>query len=65
MQVAYGTLEQYYEEGLSLDETRSVVARAVQSATERDTGSGNGVFLAEITSEGVEIQGYKDFDDVL
>ena len=65
MQIAYGTLEQYYEEGLSLDEARSVVARAVQSATERDTGSGNGIYLADITSEGVEIQGNKEFDDVL
>ncbi len=65
MQIAYGTLESDYEEGLSLEETRSLVARAVHSATERDTGSGNGVYLADITSDGVDIQGYKDFDDVL
>ena len=65
MQVAYGTLEQYYEEGLSNEEAKEVAARAVKSAVERDTGSGNGVFLAEITDEGVEIEGHKDFDDVL
>jgi len=65
MQVAYGTLEQYYEEGLSNEEAKKIAARAVQSAVERDTGSGNGVFLAEITEDGVEIQGHKDFDDVL
>ncbi|MFC7114130.1 archaeal proteasome endopeptidase complex subunit beta [Natronoarchaeum sp. GCM10025703] len=65
MQVAYGVLENDYEEGLSLEETRTLVARAVHSATERDTASGNGVFLADITGDGVEIEGHKDFDDVL
>jgi len=65
MQVAYGTLEQYYEEGLSNEEAKEVAARAVKSAVERDTGSGNGVFLAEVTDEEVTIQGHKDFDDVL
>ena len=65
MQVAYGTLEQYYEEGLSNEEAKEVAARAVKSAVERDTGSGNGVFLAEVSDEDVQIQGHKDFDDVL
>jgi proteasome beta subunit len=65
LQLAYGTLEGEYEEGLSTDEARTVAARAVRAAVERDTGSGNGVFLAEITDEGVEIEGHKDFDDVL
>ncbi len=65
LQLAYGTLEQEYEEGLSNEEATHVAARAVQSAAERDTGSGNGVFLAEITDEGVEIEGHKDFEDVI
>jgi len=65
MQLAYGTLEQEYEEGLSNEEAKAIAARAVKSAVERDTGSGNGVFLAEITDEGVDIQGHKDFDEVL
>ena len=65
LQLAYGTLEQEYEEGLSNEEAKTIAARAIKSAVERDTGSGNGVFLAEITDEGVEIQGHKDFDDVL
>ena len=63
--VAYGTLEREYEDGLSNEEAKSVAASAVKAAVERDTGSGNGVFLAEVTSEGVEINGHKDFDDVL
>ncbi|PSQ39059.1 proteasome endopeptidase complex, archaeal, beta subunit [Halobacteriales archaeon SW_5_70_135] len=65
LQLAYGTLEQEYEEGLSNEEAKTVAARAVKSAVERDTGSGNGVFLAEITDEGVDIAGHKDFDEVL
>jgi proteasome beta subunit len=65
MQVAYGTLEQHYEEGLSNDEARSVVARAVQSASERDTGSGNGLVLATVTDEDVDIERDVPFEDVL
>ncbi|WP_408958435.1 archaeal proteasome endopeptidase complex subunit beta [Natrinema sp. 74] len=65
MQLAYGVLENEYEEGLTLSDARSAAARAVKSAVERDTGSGNGVFLAEVTGEGVEIQGHESFDDLL
>ncbi|KZN23899.1 proteasome subunit beta [Haladaptatus sp. R4] len=65
MQLAYGVLEQDYEEGLSNEEAKAVAARGIKSAVERDTGSGNGVFLAEITEEGVDITGHKDFDEVL
>jgi proteasome beta subunit len=65
MQLAYGVLEDGYEDDLSNDEAMSLAARAVKSAVERDTGSGDGVFLAEITEEGVDINGHNDFDDVL
>ncbi|MCT9096784.1 archaeal proteasome endopeptidase complex subunit beta [Haloarchaeobius sp. HME9146] len=64
MMVAHGLLEQEYESGLSNEEAKTVAARAVRSAAERDTGSGNGVFLAEVTGEGVDIRGHKDFDEV-
>jgi len=63
--VAYGTLEREYEDGLSNDEAKTVAASAVKAAVERDTGSGNGVFLAEVTEEGVDINGHKNFSDVL
>jgi len=63
--VAYGTLEREYEEGLSNEEAKTVATSAVKAATERDTGSGNGVFLAEVTDEGADIRGHKDFEDVL
>ena len=65
MQMAYGVLESEYEEALSNDEAMTVAARAVKSAVDRDTASGDGVFLAEITEDGVDINGHKDFGEVL
>jgi proteasome beta subunit len=65
MQLAYGTLEREYEEGMSTEEARTVAARAIDSAIERDTASGDGIFLAEIDAEGVDIQGHKEFAELL
>ncbi len=65
MQLAYGVLEQEYEEDLSTEEGSQIAAHAVHSAIERDTGSGDGIFLAEVTDDGVDIHGHKDFDDVI
>jgi proteasome beta subunit len=60
--VAYGTLEDRYEEGMSNDDAREAAAAAIKAAAERDTGSGNGIFIADVTEEGVEIEDY-DLDD--
>lgn len=65
MQVAYGCLEEHYEEGLSNEAAAEVAAKTVRSASNRDTSSGNGIYLAEITDDGVDIHGHKDFDDLL
>jgi len=64
MQLAYGVLEQEYAEDLTNEEATRIAARAVESAASRDTGSGDGIYLAEITDEGVDIQGHKEFDEV-
>ena len=64
MQLAYGVLENDYASDLSTEKATSLSARAVEAAVERDTGSGNGVFLATVTEEGVNIKGHKDFDEV-
>lgn len=63
--VAYGTLESLYEDDLSIEEAKRVATEGVKAAVERDTGSGNGVFLAEVTEEGVDIQGHNAFDEIL
>jgi len=65
MQLAYGAIEGSYDPEMSMEEAMQLAAGAVQSAVERDTGSGNGVYLAEITGEGVDIHGHKDFADVV
>jgi proteasome beta subunit len=62
--VAYGTLEDRYEEDMALDEARSTAVSGVRAAAERDTGSGNGVYVAQVTEAGVDIEGYPNFDDV-
>jgi proteasome beta subunit len=62
--VAYGTLEDRYEDDMSNEEAKEVAAAAINAAAERDTGSGNGIYLADVTNEGVDIQGY-DFDELL
>jgi proteasome beta subunit len=62
--VAYGTLEDRWEPEMTNGEAREVAAAAIKAAAERDTGSGNGIYLAEVTGEGVDIDGY-DFEDLL
>lgn len=62
---ALGVLEQQYDEGSSIDDAKTIAARAVQSATERDTASGNGLLLAAITADGVDINQHKSVESVL
>jgi proteasome beta subunit len=61
--VAYGTLEDRYEHEMSLEEARNAAGAGVKAAAERDTGSGNGVYFATVTEEGVEITSH-DLDEV-
>jgi proteasome beta subunit len=65
MQLAHGTLEGEYDPGLSLEEAETLAARAVHAATERDTGSGNGLVVATVTGDGVDIDEYDDVAAVL
>ena len=60
MQLAYGLLEREFDSGLSTDDARVVASRAVESASERDVASGNGLTLAEVGTEGVALDSYDD-----
>jgi proteasome beta subunit len=64
-QYALGVLEQEYNEELSIEEAKTVAARSIKSAVERDLASGNGINVCVVTEDGVEISQHKDFDDVL
>jgi proteasome beta subunit len=64
MQLAYGVLEGNYDPDAGVAAGRGLAARAVESATERDTASGNGLVLAAITREGVELDTFDDAGEV-
>ncbi|SFC36360.1 proteasome endopeptidase complex, beta component Threonine peptidase. MEROPS family T01A [Halobiforma haloterrestris] len=55
-EVAAGVLEAETTDSLAMTEAREIVARALESGAERDTGTGFGVYVAEITAEGVDLK---------
>jgi proteasome beta subunit len=63
-QYALGVLEQKYEEGMSVDGAKSVAAEAIDSAVERDLASGNGINVATVTDDGVDIDREKDIESL-
>ncbi|WP_415380748.1 archaeal proteasome endopeptidase complex subunit beta [Halosimplex sp. TS25] len=63
MQLAHGAIEGVYDREMSLDDARDLAVRAVEAASERDTGSGNGVYVATVTGDGVEIEGFDETED--
>ena len=50
-QMAFGLLEDRYEDSMDHEEGKELAIDAICSAMERDTASGNGVMVAEITEE--------------
>ena len=65
MQIAYGVLEREYDSEITPVDARTLAARAVDAAAERDTASGNGVTLAVVTEEGLDLMAYGDPVDVI
>jgi proteasome beta subunit len=51
-EIAIGVLEEGYKEGLSIDEAKALVTRAIKSAISRDALSGDGIDFMIITKEG-------------
>ncbi|MFB6159201.1 MAG: archaeal proteasome endopeptidase complex subunit beta [Candidatus Nanohalobium sp.] len=64
-QMAYGVLENDYEDGLDHEKGREMATKAIQAAMERDTASGNGIMVAEITEEGYNVLDEKEVESVL
>lgn len=58
--IAYGVLEEAYEESLSLNEGADVALRALTAAMKRDANSGNGYLLATISEK--EFRAHSDDD---
>jgi len=53
--VAYGVLEDRYNEDIYVEEGVEIAIRAIQSAMERDAFSGNGILVAIVTKEGFKM----------
>jgi proteasome beta subunit len=64
MQLAYGVLEQEYSAEMERETARNLAARAVESASERDTASGNGLTVATVTEAGVDVDEYDTAGEV-
>jgi proteasome beta subunit len=52
-EIAVGVLEDSYKEGLSVEEAKPLVTRAIKSAISRDAMSGDGIDFLIITKDGV------------
>lgn len=53
--VAYGTLEEEYRDGMTVDEAKSVALRAVKAAIVRNIGTGDGINVAVIDKDGFQL----------
>ncbi len=63
-QFALGVLEQRYDESLDTEGARDVAIDSLKSALERDTATGNGINIATVTDDGVEIERFEDLDEI-
>ena len=52
---AYGVLEDRFHEDITVEEAKELALRAIKAATERDTYSGNGFLVAEVTKDGYKM----------
>jgi len=53
-EIAMGLLETEFKEGMSVDDARGLVRKAVKAASARDIGSGEGLDMLVITNAGVK-----------
>ncbi len=64
-QVAYGLLEDGFEEDMSRDKAVSLAIRSIRSASKRDIASGNGFSVMIIDEEGCHVLDKKDIEKYL
>ena len=63
--MAYGVLETLYKKEISIKDGIQLAVKAVNSAIQRDTGSGQGIDVATITSEGFKKVFTKNIDSTI
>jgi proteasome beta subunit len=62
---AYGVLETLYKKGSSIEEAKQLAIKSVSAALQRDSASGNGVDIVEITQAGAKKIFTKKIDSTL
>jgi proteasome beta subunit len=58
-EIAVGVLEEGYREGMSVEEAKALVTKAIKSAISRDAMSGDGIDFLIITKDGVAEESIK------
>jgi len=58
-EIAVGVLEDGYKEGMSVEEAKPLMTRAIKSAISRDAMSGDGIDFLIITKDGVAEESVK------
>ena len=62
---AYGVLEDRFHEDITVEEAKELALRAIKAATERDTYSGNGFLVAEVTKEGFKMLEKEEVESII
>ena len=63
--VAYGVLEDRFHEDITVEEAKELALRAIKAATERDTYSGNGFLVAEVTKDGYKMLEKEEVESII
>ena len=62
---AYGVLEDRFHEDITVEEAKELALRAIKAATERDTYSGNGFLVAEVTKDGYKMLEKEEVESII
>ena len=62
---AYGVLEDRFHDDITVEEAKEVALRAIKAATERDTYSGNGFLVAEVTKDGYKMLEKEEVESII
>ena len=62
---AYGVLEDRFHEDITVEEAKELAIRAIKAATERDTYSGNGFLVAQVTEDGYKMLEKEEVESII
>ena len=62
---AYGVLEDRFHEDITVEEAKELAIRSIKAATERDTYSGNGFLVAQVTKDGFKMLEKEEVESII